>query len=157
MTSHATPHIEKPSKIASDNPHIEKPSKLTILIDKIAKDRKERTFNIQRNNLTKCPNGLRKRNVDWNHIYSPYWINSDKNRPMNLEPEENRNFDETVTGSERSNIDHGFESFNGKSSSSEELVTFLFYIFIGCQKFKNFRIMRMDHHNMWTFKRLINI
>lgn len=89
--------------ISRTTPPIEKPSKS-------AHDRE-----------TNCPNGLRKRNVDWNHVFSPYWMNGVKNRPESLE--EQGNCDETIIASERSNTDHGFESFNGNCSSSEELAT----------------------------------
>ncbi|KAG4068371.1 hypothetical protein HA402_007891 [Bradysia odoriphaga] len=83
-------------------------------------------FNGHRNGSTNCPPGLKKRNVDWNHIYSPYWLNKNRlesNFELNLEAERMQNFKETNAESERSersNIDHGFESFNGKSSSSDE-------------------------------------
>lgn len=68
---------------------------------------------------TNCPTGLRKRNAEWNHIYSPFWLNANRLEP-NVESEKKKNFDDPIVGSERSNIDHGFESFNGKSSSGEE-------------------------------------
>ncbi|XP_037026446.1 putative homeodomain transcription factor isoform X2 [Bradysia coprophila] len=86
-------------------------------------------FNVHRNSSTNCPPGLKKRNADWNHVYSPYRLNKNRlesNLELNLEVERMQNCEDTNAESERSewsNIDHGFESFNGKSSSSDELGT----------------------------------
>lgn len=80
------------------------------------------TFNVHRTLSSNCPPKLRKKNVEWDHIYSPYWSNRNS-LESNLELNQKQNGEETIAESERSersNVDHGFESFNGKSSSGNE-------------------------------------
>ncbi|KAJ6638242.1 Protein phtf [Pseudolycoriella hygida] len=83
-------------------------------VDQIYQDEQARdsVSYIHRNNLSNCPTGLRNRNSNWNHLFSPYWMSrKEVEKPIS---------ESGSVGSEQSNTDHGFESLNGKSSSSEE-------------------------------------
>ncbi len=64
-------------------------------------------------------------------MFSPFWLNRNRlesNLKANLESEtkENfesqteQNFDETIEVNDPSNIDYGFESFNGRSSDNDD-------------------------------------
>lgn len=57
---------------------------------------------VEWNTTTNCPNGLKKRNVDFNHIYSPFWMQK-KRKDDSEEP---------ITA------DDGFESFNGSEDAA---------------------------------------
>lgn len=97
--------LEKTSNIVSDVDR----SQDTISIDG--------TNYVQWNKSSKCPNGLRKRNMNFNHIFSPYWLQKSENDSGNLQPQETGNCDEPTI------VDDGFESFNGKNSSGDDIAT----------------------------------
>lgn len=94
--------------------------------EKLVTDQEQPANIVHQNGSTNCPPGLRKLNLNSNHVHSPYWLNknrSESSQDPNSEAQRFLSCEETIAESERSNIDHGFESFNGKSSSSDEPLT----------------------------------